>query len=164
MNPIHFNDAIATAAGLPGVLAHGMLTAGIALQAIVDWVGDPSGVISYETRFTRPVVVDAVDGADLSMLRRSRGSTPQRGLCVSMSPSRTRARRFWERPRRTFSSRAPDRIAGCHWSHRDLRIRAGDQLHCGAALPERHQQLVRRLHRCVSVGDDAPTAVDLDGE
>ncbi|AKD99677.1 MaoC family dehydratase N-terminal domain-containing protein [Rhodococcus erythropolis] len=67
MNPIHFNDAIATAAGLPGVLAHGMLTAGIALQAIVDWVGDPSGVISYETRFTRPVVVDAVDGADLSI-------------------------------------------------------------------------------------------------
>ena len=67
MNPIHFNDAIATAAGLPGVLAHGMLTAGIALQAIVDWVGDPSGVFSYETRFTRPVVVDAVDGADLSI-------------------------------------------------------------------------------------------------
>jgi acyl dehydratase len=52
MNPIHFNDAIATTAGLPGVLAHGMLTAGIALQAIVDWVGD---------------VVDAVDGADLSI-------------------------------------------------------------------------------------------------
>ena len=67
MNPIHFNDAIATAAGLPGVLAHGMLTAGIALKAIVDWVGDPSGVFSYETRFTRPVVVDAVDGADLSI-------------------------------------------------------------------------------------------------
>lgn len=66
-NPIHYNDAVATQVGLPGVLAHGMLTAGLALQAVVDWIGDPSLVVAYETRFTRPVVVDPVDGADLSV-------------------------------------------------------------------------------------------------
>ncbi|MFF0816839.1 MaoC/PaaZ C-terminal domain-containing protein [Rhodococcus sp. NPDC003318] len=66
-NPIHYNDAVAAAVGLPGVLAHGMLTAGLALQVVVDWIGDPTAVTSYETRFTRPVVVDAIDGADLSV-------------------------------------------------------------------------------------------------
>ena len=35
-NPIHYNDAVAAKVGLPGVLAHGMLTAGIALQVVVD--------------------------------------------------------------------------------------------------------------------------------
>lgn len=66
-NPIHYNDAVAAKVGLPGVLAHGMLTAGIALQVVVDWIGDPSTVVSYETRFTRPVVVDPFDGAALSV-------------------------------------------------------------------------------------------------
>ncbi|MFD1811046.1 MaoC/PaaZ C-terminal domain-containing protein [Rhodococcus gannanensis] len=66
-NPIHYNDAIAAAVGLPGVLAHGMLTAGLALQVVVDWLVDPTAVVSYETKFTRPVVVDPIDGADLSV-------------------------------------------------------------------------------------------------
>ncbi|TQF69194.1 acyl dehydratase [Rhodococcus spelaei] len=65
-NPIHYNDAVAASVGLPGVLAHGMLTAGLALQVVVDWIGDPTTVTSYETRFTRPVVVDPIDGADLT--------------------------------------------------------------------------------------------------
>ncbi len=66
-NPIHLDDAIAAEVGLPGVLAHGMLTAGLAVQAVADWVVDPSMIVAYETRFTRPVVVDRVDGADLSI-------------------------------------------------------------------------------------------------
>lgn len=67
LNPIHFNDAAAAQAGLPGVLAHGMLTAALALQPVVDWIGDPTTVVSYETRFTRPVVVGQVNGAELSI-------------------------------------------------------------------------------------------------
>ncbi|MFD6896065.1 MaoC/PaaZ C-terminal domain-containing protein [Rhodococcus sp. NPDC060086] len=67
LNPIHYNDVTAAEVGLPGVLAHGMLTAALALEVVVEWIGDPTAVISYETRFTRPVVVDAVDGATLSI-------------------------------------------------------------------------------------------------
>lgn len=63
-NPIHFDDEVAAEEGLPGVLCHGMLTAALGLQVVVDWVGDPTSVVSYEARFTRPVVVDPVDGAD----------------------------------------------------------------------------------------------------
>lgn len=66
-NPIHFNDAVAAEVGLPGVLAHGMLTAALAVQAVSDWIGDPTAIISYETRFTRPVLVDPLTGADLSI-------------------------------------------------------------------------------------------------
>ncbi|MFT4284419.1 MAG: MaoC/PaaZ C-terminal domain-containing protein, partial [Protaetiibacter sp.] len=40
-NPIHYRDDVAASVGLPGVLAHGMLTMGLAVQPVVDWVGDP---------------------------------------------------------------------------------------------------------------------------
>ena len=62
-NPIHYRDDVAAEVGLPGVLAHGMLTMGLAVQPVVDWAGDPGRVVDYTVRFTRPVVVDPVNGA-----------------------------------------------------------------------------------------------------
>ena len=56
-NPIHYSDHFATALGLPGVIAHGMLTMGTALRVVTDWVGDPGAVLSYGVRFSKPVVV-----------------------------------------------------------------------------------------------------------
>ncbi|MGR2752069.1 MaoC family dehydratase [Agromyces arachidis] len=64
-NPIHYRDDVAASVGLPGVLAHGMLTMGLAVQPVVDWVGDPGRVADYQVRFTRPVVVDPEAGADV---------------------------------------------------------------------------------------------------
>jgi acyl dehydratase len=62
-NPIHYSDHFAAQAGLPGVVAQGMLTMGTALRVVSNWVGDPARVTSYFVRFTRPVVVpDDVDG------------------------------------------------------------------------------------------------------
>ena len=66
-NPIHYRDDVAEFVGLPGVLAHGMLTMGIAVQPVVDWAGDPARIVDYQVRFTRPVVVDPNDGATLSV-------------------------------------------------------------------------------------------------
>jgi acyl dehydratase len=62
-NSIHYRDDVAQSVGLSGVLAHGMLTMGLAVQPVVDWAGDPARVIDYQVRFTRPVFVDATDGA-----------------------------------------------------------------------------------------------------
>ena len=67
-NPIHYRDDIAQDVGLPGVLAHGMLTMGIAVQPVVDWAGGPGRISDYQVRFTRPVLVDAQDGATLSVV------------------------------------------------------------------------------------------------
>ncbi len=67
-NPIHYRDDFAAAVGLPGVLAHGMLTMGVAVQVAADWIGDAGRVIDYGVRFTKPVVVDAADGAILKVV------------------------------------------------------------------------------------------------
>jgi acyl dehydratase len=64
-NAIHYRDDVAKAVGLPGVLAHGMLTMGAAVQAVVDFLGDSGKVIDYQVRFTKPVLVDAAEGATL---------------------------------------------------------------------------------------------------
>lgn len=68
-NPIHYRDDIATSVGLDGVLAHGMLTMGLAVQPVVDWLGGDSGkVLDYQVRFTRPVLVDPAAGADVTVV------------------------------------------------------------------------------------------------
>jgi acyl dehydratase len=56
-NPIHWNERVAREVGLPGVIAHGMLTMALAIRIVTDWVGDPARVLDYGVRFTRPVVV-----------------------------------------------------------------------------------------------------------
>lgn len=62
-NPIHWNERFAQSVGLSGVIAHGMLTMGIAVQLVSDWVGDPGAIVDYQTRFTKPVpVADAPGG------------------------------------------------------------------------------------------------------
>ncbi|MDQ1577256.1 MAG: hypothetical protein QOH55_2406 [Microbacteriaceae bacterium] len=66
-NPIHYRDDVATSVGLPGVLAHGMLTMGLAVQPVVDWAGDPARVVDYQVRFTRPVLVDPETGAQVAV-------------------------------------------------------------------------------------------------
>lgn len=57
LNPIHWNDKVAEGAGLPGVIAHGMLTMGTVVGLVEDWAGDPGAVVDYQARFTKPVEV-----------------------------------------------------------------------------------------------------------
>jgi acyl dehydratase len=66
-NPIHYRDDFAQAVGLPGVLAHGMLTMGLAVQTVVDFVGDSGKILDYQVRFTKPVLVDAKTGAKVEV-------------------------------------------------------------------------------------------------
>jgi acyl dehydratase len=67
-NVIHWNERVAREVGLPDVIAHGMLTAGIAARAVTSWVGDPGAVVDYHVRFSRPVVVpDDDSGAELTV-------------------------------------------------------------------------------------------------
>jgi len=56
-NPIHWNERFALEVGLPGVIAHGMLTMGLAAAALTDWLDDATDLLSYGVRFTRPVAV-----------------------------------------------------------------------------------------------------------
>jgi acyl dehydratase len=68
LNPIHWSDRVATSVGLPGVIAHGMLTMGLAARTVTDWAGDPGAVVEYQVRFGRPVVVPDDDtGAEVTV-------------------------------------------------------------------------------------------------
>lgn len=67
-NPIHWNERFALEVGLPGVIAHGMLTMGLAAAALSDWLDDPADLLSYGVRFTRPVVVPDPGAADVDIV------------------------------------------------------------------------------------------------
>jgi len=67
-NPIHWSDRVATSVGLPGVVAHGMYTMGLAARAVTSWLGDDQQIASFAVRFSKPVVVpDDDDGVVLSV-------------------------------------------------------------------------------------------------
>ncbi|MGC5615783.1 MaoC/PaaZ C-terminal domain-containing protein [Georgenia sp. Z1491] len=66
-NPIHHDDAVAASVDLPGVIAHGMATLGIAAALVETWAGGPGAVLDVQTRFARPVVVPAGGGTELEV-------------------------------------------------------------------------------------------------
>lgn len=63
-NPIHQDEAVATAVGLPGVIAHGMYTMALAARAVADWFPGHE-VVSLGCKFTAPVVVPAEGGVEV---------------------------------------------------------------------------------------------------
>lgn len=67
-NPIHWSDRVATAVGLPGVIAHGMYTMALAARALDTWAGAPGRVRELGCKFTKPVVVpDDEDGVEVEV-------------------------------------------------------------------------------------------------
>lgn len=55
-NPIHWSERVATAVGLPGVIAHGMFTQALAARAVAEWT-DGAEVVELAGKFTKLVVV-----------------------------------------------------------------------------------------------------------
>ena len=56
-NDIHWNGRFAVEVGLPDVIAHGMFTMALAVRVVTEWLDDPTAVVDYGVRFTRPVIV-----------------------------------------------------------------------------------------------------------
>jgi acyl dehydratase len=56
-NPVHWNPRVAREAGMPDVIAHGMLTMALVARTVTDWIRDPGAIVEYHARFGRPVVV-----------------------------------------------------------------------------------------------------------
>lgn len=57
-NPIHQDESVALAVGLPGVIAHGMYTLALAARAVAHW-SDDAEVLDLGAKFTSPIVVPA---------------------------------------------------------------------------------------------------------
>ncbi|WP_205473284.1 MaoC/PaaZ C-terminal domain-containing protein [Nocardioides sp. SYSU D00038] len=67
-NPIHQDEDVARAVGLPGVIAHGMYTLALAARYVDEWAGRSGRIVELGAKFTRPVVVPAgEEGAEVSV-------------------------------------------------------------------------------------------------
>jgi acyl dehydratase len=76
-NPIHWDETIAKLAGLPDVIAHGMLTMGIGAGYAAAWSGDPGAVTRYAIRLSAPAVVSAAEGCDIEFSGRVKSLDPE---------------------------------------------------------------------------------------
>lgn len=76
-NPIHWDEDIAKLAGLPDVIAHGMLTMGLGAGFVSAWSGDPGAVTRYSIRLSQPAIVSAKEGADIEYSGRIKSLDPE---------------------------------------------------------------------------------------
>ncbi|MET7771982.1 fused (3R)-hydroxyacyl-ACP dehydratase subunits HadA/HadB [Nocardia sp. NPDC005366] len=75
-NPIHWDDRVARLAGLPDVIAHGMLTMGLGAGFVSAWSGDPGAVTRYGVRLSNYTVVDAKSGGEIEYSGRVKSLDP----------------------------------------------------------------------------------------
>ena len=75
-NPIHWDEGIAKLAGLPDVIAHGMLTMGLGAGFVSAWSGDPGAVTRYAVRLSQPAIVSAAQGAYIEFSGRIKSLDP----------------------------------------------------------------------------------------
>ena len=86
MNPIHLDEQVAKSVGLPDVISHGMLTMGRAIRVVTDWIEDPTMVIDYSVRMTRPVVVpNTHDGTKVVFSGKVAQVNPDRTVRVDLT-------------------------------------------------------------------------------
>lgn len=85
-NPVHWNPRVATGAGHPDVVAHGMLTLATASRIVTAWAGDPGAVVSLRARFAKPVVVPDDDaGALMRITGRVAEKLPEHRVRVELT-------------------------------------------------------------------------------
>lgn len=93
-NPIHYRDDVAERVGLPGVLAHGMLTMGIGASVVAEGIGG-ARLVDYGVRFTKPVVVDPDEGAEVryeAKVGKVEGGTARIDLTVTFDGTKVLAK------------------------------------------------------------------------
>ncbi|MEV4124072.1 fused (3R)-hydroxyacyl-ACP dehydratase subunits HadA/HadB [Nocardia sp. NPDC049707] len=77
-NPIHFSEQVAVAAGLPGVVAHGLLTMGLGASYLTDWLGDPAAMTEFGVRFAGFAAVAATSQSKIEFRGRVKELDPDR--------------------------------------------------------------------------------------
>ncbi len=94
-NPIHWDEDIAKLAGLPDVIAHGMLTMGLGAGFVSDWSGDPGAVTRYTVRLSQPAVVSAAEGADIEFSGKVKSLDPQTRTGVVLVAAKADGRKIF---------------------------------------------------------------------
>ncbi len=94
-NPIHWDEDIAKLAGLPDVIAHGMLTMGLGAGFVSEWSGDPGAVTRYAVRLSQPAVVSAAEGADIEFSGKIKSLDPQTRTGVVLVAAKSDGRKIF---------------------------------------------------------------------
>ncbi|MGU3433442.1 fused (3R)-hydroxyacyl-ACP dehydratase subunits HadA/HadB [Actinomycetes bacterium M1A6_2h] len=93
-NPVHWSDAFAHMIDLETVVAHGMLTMGVAAGYLTSWLGDPGAVRDYTVRFTSPVSVHPDRPAELQLAGKVKSLDPETRTAVVSLDARFNGKRI----------------------------------------------------------------------
>ncbi|RMI30912.1 fused (3R)-hydroxyacyl-ACP dehydratase subunits HadA/HadB [Nocardia stercoris] len=104
-NPIHWSDSIAEMVGLDNVVAHGMLTMGLAAATITSWLGNPGSVKDYSVRFTSPVYVPVDTPAQIEFSGRVKSTDPATRTAVIAITAKSEGRKIFGRATATVQLR-----------------------------------------------------------
>ena len=77
-NPLHQDEAVARAAGFPGIIAHGMFTMGHLSACIARWAGGPERIRRLTAQFRAPVFM----GEEILAGGRVKAVDDERGVAV----------------------------------------------------------------------------------
>ncbi|OBJ50894.1 fused (3R)-hydroxyacyl-ACP dehydratase subunits HadA/HadB [Mycobacterium sp. 1423905.2] len=94
-NPIHWDENLARLAGLPDVIAHGMLTMGLGAGFFSAWSGDPGAVTRYAVRLSAPAIVSAGEGADIEFSGRVKSLDPATRTGVVLVGAKSAGRKIF---------------------------------------------------------------------
>jgi acyl dehydratase len=94
-NPIHWDESIAKLAGLPDVIAHGMLTMGLGAGFVSAWTGDPGAVTRYAVRLSAPAIVSANEGTDIKFSGRIKSLDPESRTGVILVSAKSENRKIF---------------------------------------------------------------------
>lgn len=77
-NPLHQDEAIARAAGFPGIVAHGMFTMGHLAACVSRWAGGPARIRRLTAQFRAPVYM----GEEIVAAGRVKAVDVERGVAL----------------------------------------------------------------------------------
>ncbi|WP_446225226.1 fused (3R)-hydroxyacyl-ACP dehydratase subunits HadA/HadB [Nocardia sp. IBHARD005] len=96
-NPIHYSDRAAELAGLPTVVAHGLLTMGLAAQYLTDWLGDPTAIEKLSVRFSGFVPVPPAEAGVIEFSGKIKSVDPGRRAATVLLSGVSEGRKLFGR-------------------------------------------------------------------
>lgn len=96
-NPIHFSDRAAELAGLPTVVAHGLLTMGLAAEYLSDWLGDPTAIEKLAVRFSGFVPVPPTSAGVIEFSGKVKSIDPERRAATILLSGISEGRKLFGR-------------------------------------------------------------------
>ncbi|MEV0032193.1 fused (3R)-hydroxyacyl-ACP dehydratase subunits HadA/HadB [Nocardia sp. NPDC050793] len=94
-NPIHWHHEVAALAGLPDVIAHGMLTMGLGAGFVTGWLGDPGAITRYGVRLSNYTVVEAASAGNVEFTGRVKSVDPETRTAVVVIVAKSAGRKVF---------------------------------------------------------------------